>query len=120
LSEILINSWKGLIRALALTVFLLMALASIMGFLDLSQKNLYVTYIVITCISIVFGGIYAARKNESKGWLVGLLVALLYYFLIGIISSIAIGKIEFTNFDGYRLVFAVAIGMLSGMLGINI
>ncbi|MDD7794053.1 MULTISPECIES: TIGR04086 family membrane protein [unclassified Clostridium] len=118
--EVVKNSGRGLIRALLLTIFLLMVLALTMNFLDLSQKNLYVTYIIITCVSIVFGGVYGARKNQSKGWLVGLFVAILYYVFIGIVSAIAKGKVEFVSFDVYRLFFAMAIGILSGMLGINI
>jgi len=118
--DLIKNSGKGVFVSFISTIVMMLVLAMIMSFMDLSTKSLYVGYVVVTCISIVFGSIYSAKRNGSKGWLVGLLVGILYYILIGIISSIATGSMALGLFDFYRFIFAVAIGLLSGMLGINL
>lgn len=111
---------KGIVRALILTVICVLAISLAMSFLDISSKTLGVLWIISTCVSILLGAIYAARKNEEKGWLVGLILAIVYYLLIMIISSIFKGAVHFGILDLGRLMIAMAIGLLSGMLGINI
>lgn len=114
------NLFKGLVVSAIATIIMMVILAITMNFVDMATKSLYVWYVVITCVAIVFGASYSARKNGSKGWLVGVLLGITYYILIGIISYLSKGSLEWTKFDLYRLFFAVAIGALSGMLGINI
>lgn len=119
-ADLVKNSGKGVVVSLISTIIMMILLALVMSFMDMSTKALYVGYIVVTCISIVFGSIYSAKRNGSKGWLVGLFVGIIYYLLIGVISSIVKGAVDLGLFDLYRLIFAMAIGLLSGMLGINI
>ena len=118
--DLLKNSGKGVFVSFISTIVMMLILAMVMSLMDLSTKSLYVGYVIVTCISIVFGSVYSAKKNGEKGWLAGLLVGILYYLLLGIVSSLAQGSLELGLFDLYRFIFAVAIGFLSGMLGINI
>jgi putative membrane protein (TIGR04086 family) len=63
---------------------------------------------------------YASRKNGEKGWIVGFGVGLCYFILILIVSAIFRGNMSFSINDLWRGLLALAVGVLSGMLGINI
>ncbi|GIM28635.1 membrane protein [Clostridium polyendosporum] len=111
---------KGVLRAIIATVFLVIVLSICMSFVFPNIKTLSVAWVVITCISILLGSVYAARKNGEKGWFVGLGVAFLYYIGLLILSAVFKDMINFTIADIYRMLIALVIGVLSGMLGINI
>lgn len=120
LNKGVINVGKGVLRALILTVICVLAISFSMSFLDLSEKTLSVLWIVTTCLSILLGATYAAKKNQKNGWLIGLILAVVYYLIIMIISSIFRGSFIFGAVDFIRFIIAMVIGILSGMLGINI
>lgn len=118
--SILIKVGNGVLRATIITVFLLLVLAAIMSKVELSTQVMSVYYLIVTCISIIYGAIYAARKNNRKGWIVGFLVAFLYMAVLYLISVIFFQDAAVTSKDLLRLVIAVFVGVLSGMLGINL
>lgn len=64
--DLIKNSGKGVFVSFISTIVMMLILAMIMSFMDLSTKALYVGYVVVTCISIVFGSIYSAKRNGSK------------------------------------------------------
>ena len=111
---------KGVFRSTIITVFLLVVLAAIMSMRELTNSVISVYYLVVTCLSIIYGAIYAARKNNKKGWLVGMLVAFLYMVIIYLISAIFFKDTSITMKDFIRFVLALVVGTLSGMLGINL
>lgn len=115
-----VNIGKGMFRSLIATLILTIILAVVMSFIDFSVKSINLSYVIITCISLVMGATYASKRNGERGWLIGLLVGLGYYILLFIISSIFNGKVSFSMFDIYKFVMAMIVGILSGMLGINI
>ncbi|SHI33791.1 putative membrane protein, TIGR04086 family [Clostridium cavendishii DSM 21758] len=119
-SSCFINVTKGLLRGLILTLICVLAISLVMSFKDLGSSVLGVLWVITTCVSIFIGATYAAKRNGEKGWLVGLILAIVYYLVIMIISSIFRGEIHLGIMDGARLLIAMAIGLLSGMLGINI
>jgi putative membrane protein (TIGR04086 family) len=111
---------KGVLRATIITVILLIILAVVMSMLEINQQIISVYYLFVTCISIIYGAIYAARKNNRKGWLVGLIVAMLYMIVLYIISAIFFNDTSFGLKDLFRVILALIVGILSGMLGINL
>jgi len=110
---------KGVLRATIITVILLILLAIITSIKDISSQIVSVYYLLVTCISIIYGAIYAARKNNKKGWLVGLMVALLYMLVLYLISVVFFQNAIISVKDLIRLTLAIFVGTLSGMLGIN-
>lgn len=110
----------GVFRAAVITTVLLVVFAIIMTFTDVNNRFTSVYYLVATCLSVVYGSIYAARKNNKNGWLVGILVAVLYMLLVFIISAILFKDSSFGTKELLRMAIAVMVGALSGMLGINI
>ena len=89
--------------------------------IDVSVSIKAACFIVITSLSVIYGSIYSTRKIQKKGWLIGILVALLYIFIIYLVSIIS-GSREFVinSTDLLMLSIALLVGSLSGMLGINL
>ncbi|MDP4087980.1 MAG: TIGR04086 family membrane protein [Bacillota bacterium] len=111
---------KGVFRAAVITTILLVVYAIVMTVTEVSNQVTSVYYLLVTCLSVIYGSIYAARKNNKNGWLVGMLVALLYMLLLYIIARIVFGYSDFGTKELLRMAIAVMVGALSGMLGINI
>ncbi|KAJ53679.1 putative membrane protein (TIGR04086 family) [Clostridium tetanomorphum] len=110
----------GVLRSTIVTVIFMMVYAIIMSFVDISEKTNSIFYLVTTMLSIMYGTIYAVRKINRRGWLIGIIVAILYMLIIYIVSMIA-GNTGGIGYKGIiRFILALAVGALSGMLGINI
>lgn len=119
IKNIITNAIKGVVISIILTILLILGISLIMLFKDLTSKTFNVLWVIITCISIIFGGVYSAKENSEKGWLVGLIVAIIYFIIISI-ASIIFNDFSFGVFDFIRLIVALIIGALAGILGINI
>lgn len=110
----------GVLRASILTILFVLVYALITSFLNPSDTVTSVFLVIATLVSVVYGSIYAALKMGSKGWLVGLLVAV-FYMLIIFVASLAFGReLSFQTRDIVRLILALGAGSLSGMLGVNL
>lgn len=110
----------GVLRSTVITVIFMIVYAIIMSFVDIGEKINAIFYLVTTVLSIMYGSIYAVRKINKRGWLTGLMVAALYMLIIYIVSLIA-GNSPGLEYRGMmRIALALAVGALSGMLGINI
>ena len=76
-------------------------------------------YVCIALISLSIGCIIAAKNNGCKGWLVGLGVAIGYYLVLIIFSISLINGFEFQSKDLLKFTGVIFIGIVSGILGIN-
>lgn len=120
-NEFMLNISKGTLRAVMMTIIFMVVYSIMMNFFDFSTKVSSVVYLVTTCLSIVYGAIYASKANNQKGWLTGIMTALVYMILLLVVSSIINGTANlFTLASFIRVFLALAVGTLSGMLGINI
>jgi len=112
---------KGVLGGFFLTLVLILILGVVSTFLDVSASIRAGCFIVITSLSVIYGSIYSTRKIQRKGWLIGILVALLYIFIIYLVAIIS-GTREFAinAADLFMIALALLVGSLSGMLGINL
>ena len=111
---------KGTIGTIILSFIGITVLSMLMTKLVFSKNIFNMAYVIISLCSLSLGAIIGAKKNEAKGWFVGFGVALCYYVVLFILSSIFSGEITFKLFDFTKLVIALAVGTLAGMLGINL
>lgn len=111
---------EGILRSSILTVALMVVYAIIMSFTDLSDKSNSIFYTIVSIFSIMYGTIYAVKKIEKKGWLVGIIVAAIYMIIIYILSLIAGNSAGIYYVRIIRFVMAILVGILSGMIGVNI
>ena len=111
---------KGTIGTIILSFIGIAVLSMLMTKLVFSKNVFNMVYVIISLCSLSLGAIIGAKKNEAKGWLVGFGVALCYYIVLFILSSIFSGEITFKLFDLTKLFIALTVGTLAGMLGINL
>lgn len=116
----LIRIGEGVIRSFFLTLSLLLIYAVITSFVDTNAKFDSIYKVVITALGVMYGSIYAARKINRRGWLIGLIIGLLYMIVIYLVSVLSGRGLMLSNFSILRIVLAIVVGTLSGMLGINI
>ncbi len=111
---------KGTIGTIIFSFLGITVLSMLMTKLVFSKGVFNMAYVIISLCSLSLGAIIGAKKNEAKGWLVGFGIALAYYVLLFILSSSFSGEITFKLFDLTKLLIALAVGTLAGMLGINL
>ena len=112
---------KGVLGSFFLTLVLILILGVVSTFLDINVSIRAACFIIITSLSVIYGSIYSTRKIQKRGWFIGILVALLYIFIIYLVAIIS-GSREFAiNLsDLFMIGLALIVGSLSGMLGINL
>ncbi|GLC28633.1 TIGR04086 family membrane protein [Clostridium omnivorum] len=111
---------RGVLRGCIITTILIVVMALISSFSNLNQNIISLCILIITMASIVYGAIYATKKIRNKGWLVGLSVALIYILIIYLASLVAGRDAALSIRDLWRSLLGLAVGCLSGMLGINL
>ena len=111
---------KGTAGTLIFSFIGITVLSLLMTKLVFSKGIFNMIYVIISLCSLSLGAIIGAKKNESKGWLVGLIVAIGYYLVLFILSSSFSSETTFKLFDLAKLGIMLVIGTLAGMLGINL
>ena len=114
------NVLKGVVGAVAVVTILTAIFSLIMSFVEIGPGMDSAINVGITSISLIFGTVLAAKLYGHKGWLVGLSVGVLFYialYAIGVLfgAEATLGLYDLMNFSLCALV-----GILSGMLGINL
>jgi putative membrane protein (TIGR04086 family) len=115
-----IHTGEGILRGVILTVILLLIYAVIMTFTEVSDGISSSFYLVTTLVSIMYGSIYAVKKINKRGWLIGIVVAIVYMLIIYIVSVISGNSAVIGVNRILRLLIAFTVGALSGMLGVNL
>ncbi|MCD2345324.1 TIGR04086 family membrane protein [Clostridium guangxiense] len=118
--KICVSASLGVLRAFVITLIVILIFAFISTKIHFSDGITNMVIMVSTLISIMYGAIYASKKSGEKGWLNGLLVGILYIVIFYIVSIICGSSSKLEVRDFIRVVLAVLVGTLSGMLGINI
>ncbi len=111
---------KGTTGALIFSFIGIAVLSLLMTKLLFSKGIFNMIYVIISLCSLSLGAMIGAKKNESKGWLVGFGVAIGYYLVLFMLSSSFSGEVTFKIFDLAKLTIALAVGILAGMIGINL
>lgn len=101
-------------------MLLLVAYSIITYYLKSNPKIDSVYFVVITAFSVMYGTIYSVGKIQRKGWLIGLIVAILYILIVFLASAVNGRGFNITSYGILRMMLALFVGTLSGMLGVNI
>lgn len=111
---------EGVLRGIILTTILFLVLASIMTFTEVNNSFTSVFYLLTTLVSIMYGAIYSAKKIQKRGWLVGLIIAIMYMIVLYVVSIMSHNSTGLDSSRIIRILLALVVGTLSGMLGINL
>lgn len=120
MSKFFINVIKGAIAAIVVTIFLSLIQAALSTYFLLGFKLTAFLSIFITSVSIICGAAYSSRRGKRKGYLSGLLVSIIYMAFILLYSKLNGNIISFDIITIGRIALAIVIGLLSGMMGINL
>lgn len=109
---------KSLLVSCLLTAFLLCLLALLVLMAGLSEKMVSIAIIIIYVAATFAGGFLAAKKASGRKFLWGLLVGLVYFWLLVILSAVSAGTLSGLG-DSFltTMLLCGAGGMLGGMLG---
>lgn len=114
------NVLKGVIGAVAVATILTAIYSLIMNFVDFSSSVDSAINVGLTSISLIFGTILAAKLYGRKGWLVGLSVGVLFYIALYTIGVLFGAEATLGVYDLIKFSLCALVGILSGMLGINL
>lgn len=110
----------GVFRAFIISLIGILIYSIIITFKSLSENLTCVYILVLSLLAIVYGAVYASKNIKNKGWFVGLIVATIYMIIIYGVSVVAGRDIALNMRDMLRIISAILVGLLSGMLGVNI
>ena len=114
------NVLKGVVGAVAIATILTAIFSLVMSFVEISSGIDSAINVGITSISLIFGTILAAKLYGRKGWLVGLSVGVLFYIALYAIGVLFGAEANLGLYDLMKFSLCVLVGVLSGMLGINL
>lgn len=119
-SKIYVSAAGGVLRATFITLVVILVFAFISTKVSFSEGITNMIILVTTLLSVMFGSIYSSRRSGKKGWLNGFLVGLFYIVIFYAVSLVDGSSGTFQLRDVIRIILAIVVGTLSGMLGINI
>lgn len=111
---------KGTILSTLITFLFLLILSIVMMKFELSRDVYNWIYVGISIVSMVIGIVTAVKINEEKGWLVGLLISFIYYIIFFFFAGMFGGGLAITSMFFTKMLLALIVGILAGILGINI
>lgn len=111
---------QGVLRAAIVTMVCILIYSVILTIFSLSASVTSVFITVLTLASVMYGAIFASLKNGDRGWLIGIMVALIYMIILYIVNIICGNGFTLGSGDLLRLLLALIVGTLSGMLAVNL
>ena len=114
------NVLKGVVGAVAVATILTAIYSLIMNFIDFSSGVDSAINVGLTSICLIFGTILAAKLYGRKGWLIGLSVGVLFYIALYAIGVLFGAEATLGLYDLIKFSLCALVGILSGMLGINL
>lgn len=119
-----INYFKSVLRGLFWSFVIINIISIIFSFImnkiPIEEKVFNIIYVVISCLALVVGSIIAVKSYGSKGWIVGLAVGCIFYIVLYLIGMLFGAEATLTIYDFIKFILCLFIGLLSGMLGINL
>lgn len=111
---------KGSVFSILITLVLLFIYAILLTSTNIPESTMSVVVITITGISILIGSSISSFKIKKRGIVNGGLVGLIYIITIYLISSIALMGFSMNITSIIMLTVAIVIGMIGGIIGVNL
>lgn len=111
---------KSLILAYVISLIAFLIEGGIIHFTKVSEDVIPLSVSVISGLSILFAGIYIAKKTESRGWLKGGLVGFLYILIITILSYFLLPSYQLEFAVLGKMIVGFIVGAVGGIIGVNL
>ena len=118
-NNFLVNIFKGIGIAFAITLILLLIFSAVLTFSDISENVISPVIITATAISILIGSSIGNNKIKKNGLLNGALVGIIYMVIIYLISSLLNWRFSLNLQSIIMIVVGMIFGMLGGIIGVN-
>ena len=110
---------KGILFSLAATIVLVLAVAVVCYFADVSDTVISFLLFLTSVLSVFLGGLFVAKNISQKGLLHGAALAI-GYFIVMLCASMLMKKEFYISLHMIFILFGViGAGMLGGIFGIN-
>lgn len=103
-----------------LTIIMIFIISVLLCNTNLNESIINPFIIFSSSFSILIGALFATRKIEKNGILVGSIIGIVYMLLIYIISSILNSNFSLNTNSVFLITFSIICGAIGGVLGINI
>ncbi len=111
---------KAVVVSMILTAAALLLLALLVTYGPVDESVTGICVKAETYISVFFAAMTGAGKIRSKGWLLGLLTAITYIFLMFCIAELAFENTFFGGANFKNMFACILSGMFGGILGVNL
>ena len=115
----IMNVAKGVLLAVCLTVVLVLILAVVYKFVDLSDSVIKIINQIIKVVSIGFGVFICLKKDKSKGMLKGGIIGSVYMLVSFLVFSILVSTFNFSITILYDMIFGALLGLIFGVIFVN-
>lgn len=113
------NILKGVLFSLIFSVVLVLLLAVIAKYTDVSEKVILIINQIIKVVAVLLG-ILIGFKGQKGGLLIGAIFGLLYTLLSFAIFSLISGELDFSQISIYDFLIGIGTGAVSGILTVNL
>ena len=110
---------KGVLLAVCLTVVLVLILAVIYKFVDLSDSTIKIINQIIKIVSIGFGVFICLKKDRNKGMLKGSIIGSVYMLVSYIVFSLLVSSFNLSITLLYDIIFGALLGLIFGVIFVN-
>ncbi|MBE5816459.1 MAG: TIGR04086 family membrane protein [Clostridiales bacterium] len=106
--------------SIALTIVLLLISALILWLFEIPDNVIPLWVQIVRLISILIGAILCAVSVKHKGWLLGGVCGAVYILLSIVIGALFFDEFMLTNILISDIIFAVGVGIIGGIIGVNL
>lgn len=103
----------------AFSILLLMIYALLLAHTSLPESTIPISTFIISLISVFLGSSLSMIKIRENGLINGAIVGLIYIFILYLLSSIFSTGFGLNGYAFSMIVFNVLIGMIGGIIGVN-
>lgn len=111
---------SGVIVSYILSIILFLILGILMALTRIPETSLPTVVVVLSVISIGFGGAFTAKKARTAGWVNGGLTGAVYVAVILVMGMLFVPHFALTGNVLLRIVVGFGVGMIGGIFGVNL
>ena len=111
--------FKGIVFSIVLTAILIVIVALISYFSDISDKLISALLFIVSVSSVLVGAIFVTKSTSENGLMHGGIIGIGYFLVILVASIIAKRSFSMNTNLLTMMIANIAGGMLGGILGIN-
>ena len=111
---------KAVILGLILFIVCALIYSALLAFTNMSDKLVPRITQFLVMFSIVIASIYASASMKRKGWLIGIVIAAVFFLLSILVGVVSGAEISFGAPMAIKVLYYMICGIIGGMIGVNL